>query len=353
MFLGSLLNIGLDIDFLKNELKKLGLKGYSIGKARDTRRGICGTRFIVDVTEKQKERYLKDIVLLINKSKLPKNIKEKAVGLFGLLGDAEAKVHGASLDTVHFHEVGAVDSIIDIVGSVIGIEKLGIDSIYASRVKIGTGMLGSMPLPAPASAELLKGIPVEGIERRVEMVTPTGAVFLKGLVKRFCPLPAMKIEKIGYGIGARDDKDMPNVLRVILGETEKKAGSIYVIETNIDDMNPQRYTILMEGLFKGGALDVFWTPVQMKKNRPGILATVLSSAEKLDNMLEILFRETTTFGIRYYIAERRILDRSIKKVNGKRIKIGRYNGRVYTVSPEYEDWKDFSRSFSRSNLENV
>lgn len=340
MFLGALIDLGLSVDYLKKELKKIKLEGYSIKAVKGKRKGITGTRFVVSVKHKQKERYLKDILSLINKSRLSKSTKDKASELFRILGKAEAKVHGASIDTVHFHEVGAVDSIVDIIGAVIGIEKFGIDAIYSSQIRLGGGMLGSMPLPAPAVVELLNGVKVRGINRDVEMVTPTGAVFLKGLVKRFGPMPEMKINGTGYGIGGRDDKDLPNVLRVLLGETKSQTENIYVIETNIDDMNPQRYGGLMEKLFDVGALDVFWTSVQMKKNRPGVLVTVLSPAEKLDKMIKLLFEETTTFGIRYYETERRVLDREFKKVYGRRIKIGSYKGKVCTIKPEYEDWKD-------------
>lgn len=326
MFVGALLDLGLDVEYLKKELNKTGLTGFSIKAYKEKRKGISGTRFIVNVKTKQKERSLKEILKLINKRK-------KAGDLFNLLSHAEAKVHGVDINDVHFHEVGAVDSIIDIVGAAIGVEKLGVDAIYASPVKLGN-------IQPPAVMELLKGIPVVGINRDVEMVTPTGAVFLKGFVRRFCPLPEMKIENIGYGIGSRDDKDLPNVLRIVIGEKIPSADSIYVIETNIDDMNPQRYGTLMDKIFSRGALDVFWTPVQMKKNRPGILVTVLCAESLLDDMIKILFSETTTFGVRYYRAERRILDRETKKIEGRRVKIGSYKGKVYTVSPEYEDWKD-------------
>jgi len=341
MFLGALLDLGLDVEYLKRELKKISLSGYSISVRKEQRKGITGTRFIVDVTEVQKERHLKDILGLINKSGLSASVKKRSIELFTLLGKAEAKVHGASLETVHFHEVGAVDSIIDTIGAVIGIEKMGFKKIFASRVRLGGGMLGAMPLPAPAAAEVLKGVPIEGVDRQVEMVTPTGAVLLKGLVDKFCGLPLMSLEKSGYGIGGRDDKDIPNVLRVIAGEAETADDSpVYVIETNIDDMNPQRYGVLMEGLFSQGALDVFWTAVQMKKNRPGVLVTVLAEKANLENILGVLFQKTTTFGVRYHEVKRRILDRETKKVKGKRIKIGKYNGKIITIKPEYEDWKD-------------
>lgn len=320
MFLGALIDLG--VDFIQEIPLK---KGYSIKILKERRKGISGTRFIVDVKEKQKERTLKDILKLIGKNKI-------AEELFKLLAKAEAKVHGVSLNKVHFHEVGAVDSIVDIVGACIGIEKLGVDAIYASPVRLNNN-------PAPATLELLKGVPVVGVDRDVEMVTPTGAVLLRGFVEKFCPIPEMKIEKIGYGIGSRDDNDLPNVLRIIIGEVKQKADEIYVIETNIDDMNPQRYGTLMESLFKNGALDVFWTPVQMKKNRPGVLVTVLCNSARLDSMIEILFRETTTFGVRYYEVARRVLERKVEKIGGLHVKIGSYKGKVYTITPEYEDWK--------------
>lgn len=333
MFVGALLDLGLDLAYLKRELRKLPLKGYSINAVREKRKGISGVRFTANVKEKQIKRSLKDILELIDKSKLSKSVKDKSSDLFKLLGRAEAKVHGVNIDKVHFHEVGAVDSIIDIICAVIGVEKLVLDTIYASPVRLDRH-------PPPATLELLKDIPMKGTNRDVEMVTPTGAVFLKGFVKKFSVMPEMKLNRIGYGIGSRNDKDLTNVLRILIGEAVPSENNIYNIETNIDDMNPQRYGTLMNELFKEGALDVFWTPVQMKKNRPGILVTVLCNELKLDDMIEILFRETTTFGVRYYRVSRKILDREIEKIGGRRIKIGRYKGKVYTVSPEYEDWKN-------------
>lgn len=319
MFLGALLDLGVDF------VREIPLKGCSIRIGKEKRKGIIGTRFIVDVKGKQKERSLKDILQITGKN-------EKAGSLFKLLGRAEAKVHGVSINRLHFHEVGAVDSIVDIIGACLGVEKLGVDAIYASTVRLGN-------VQPPAVMELLKGIPVVGVNRDVEMVTPTGAVFLKGFVKRFGSLPGMKIERIGYGIGSRDDSDLPNILRIIVGEKAPSEDSIYVIETNIDDMNPQVYGTLMERLFKKDALDVFWTPVQMKKNRPGILVTVLCQESKLDSLVEILFKETTTFGVRYYEVNRRILKRETKRIKGKRVKVGSYKGEVYKIRPEYEDWK--------------
>lgn len=327
MFLGALLDLGVDF------VREIPLKGCSIRIGKEKRKGIIGTRFVVDVKGKQKERSLKDILQITGKN-------GKASSLFKLLGRAEAKVHGVSINRLHFHEVGAVDSIVDIMGACLGVEKLGVDAIYASPVRLGN-------VKPPAVLELLKGIPVRSVDRDVEMVTPTGAVVLKGFVKRFGCLPDMKIERIGYGIGSRDDNDLPNVLRIVVGEKVLSEDSIYVIETNIDDMNPQVYGTLMEVLFKKGALDVFWTPVQMKKNRPGILVTILCREGKLDSLIEVLFSETTTFGVRYYEANRRILDREFKKINGKRVKIGRYRGNVYTINPEYEDWKCSKRSFEQ------
>jgi uncharacterized protein (TIGR00299 family) protein len=340
MFVGALLDLGLDFDFLKKELKKLGLKGYSLKKVKENRHHVNGTRFIVDVEKQEHGRNLDDIISLINRSRLSPSVKERSIHVFKLLGCAEAEAHGTVIEKVHFHEVGAVDSIIDIVSSVIGMEKLKVDRVYASYVKLGNGTLKYMPLPAPAVVQLLENVPIKGVDRDVEMVTPTGAVLLKVYVDKFGPMPELRIEKVGYGIGTRNDSDLPNALRLYLAEKKGNADSIYVIETNIDDMNPERYGLLMDELFKKGAIDVFWTSIQMKKNRPGILVTVLSRKEKLDVMVETIFDITTSFGIRYYEAERKILDREIKKADGRRVKIGTYKGKVYTIKPEYEDWKD-------------
>ena len=343
MFLGALIDLGLDINYLKKELKKISLAGYSLSVKKEHRNGFCGTRLIVKVTEKHTHRSLNDILDLIQNSKLQKKVKEKSCELFKMLGQAEAKAHGEDISKIHFHEVGAVDSIIDIIGAVIGVDRLGFDEIYSNIVKLGRGMLGKMPLPAPATLEILKDVPIQGTNRNVEMVTPTGAVLLKGLVKAFGDLPKMKLERIGCGVGTREDKDLPNIVRIFIGEkshTVNNTDSVNVIETNIDDMNPQRYGDLMDTLFKKGALDVYWTSVQMKKNRPGILVTVLSPKDKMEDLIETLFKNTTTFGVRYYEADRRILGRKFKNVSKSRIKIGTYNGKIYTISPEHEDWKE-------------
>jgi len=356
MFVGALLDLGLDFNFLKKELKKLGLKGYSLKVLKENRHHVSGTRFVVNLAKQEHGRNLNDIISLIRSSRLSPYVKDRSINIFKLLGCAEAEAHGTSIDKVHFHEVGAVDSIIDIVSAVIGIEKLKIQDVYASYVKLGNGVLSHMPLPAPAVVQLLEGVPLVGVDRNVEMVTPTGAVLLKEFVNKFGPIPEMKIEKTGYGIGSRNDNDLPNALRLYLadkidiaqifskdGSKNCYADSIYVLETNIDDMNPERYGFLMDELFKKGAIDVFWTSVQMKKNRPGVLVTVLSPKEKLDIIAEAIFRITTTFGIRYYETKRKILKREIEKVGGKKIKIGSYNGKIYTISPEYEDWKDIKQ----------
>ncbi len=343
MFLGALLDAGLPLAYLKGELRKLPLTGYELSSRAEQRKGIRGKRFIVKINKKrQKERYLRDILRIIAGSKLPPVIKDKSVSLFQLLAGAEARVHGGRPETVHFHEVGAVDSIIDIIGAVIGVHYLSLEKIYASPLRISS-------VPAPASLELLAGMDarVEGTGRDKEMVTPTGAVLLKGFALRFGALPRMKLTGISYGIGSRDDADLSNSLRVVIGQPVKKdlaeADIIYQVQTNIDDMNPQLYEGLMESLFRQGALDVFWVPVQAKKNRPGIQVTVLCPVSSLEKIIAVVFKETTSFGLRYWQAERRTLHRKFRAVStpfGKvKAKVGSYGDKILKIKPEYKDCK--------------
>ena len=362
MILGSLLDAGLDFEKLKSELAKLKLKEYDLQIKKSVKKGISGTKFDVQVHhhgqnhehDKKPEnshhshRTLKDINALIEKSGLPDHIKVTSKLIFLRLAEAEGKIHNKKPKDIHFHEVGAVDSIIDIVGAVIGLDLMGIEEVRASRIHVGTGTLecshGTLPVPAPATLELLKNIPIRSSDIDGELVTPTGAAILGTLSVNFGAMPPMIIEKTGYGIGSRD-LPIANVLRLVIGEShsESEEDQVQLIETNIDDMNPQFYEHIMEVLFSKGAKDVFLTPIIMKKNRPGVILSVLATPELIEKMIDIIFRETTTLGVRISeIQKRTILKREIKTIQTRwgeaRVKI-RTTGRKKSASPEYDDCK--------------
>lgn len=353
MVVGALIDLGLDLKILKRELSKLPIKDYSISCSRDERHHIVGANFKVKFKESRRHRAFADIKNLIGKSKLSAKVKELSSAIFFNLAKAEAKVHGCKVGDVHFHEVGAIDSIVDIVGTVIGIQQLGIERIYSSPLPMGSGWVetshGKMPVPAPATLEILKGAPVIPSAIASELTTPTGAAVIKTLAHGFGHMPRMKIEGAGYGIGDKDFKEIPNVLRVIIGESALPAGGdggpekLLVIETNIDDMNPQIYDYVMDRLFREGALDVFLMSIQMKKGRPAVLLKTLCPYSKKDAVMGAIFRETTSIGIRAYEVERHCLKRSVKDVStpyGKvKVKISEKDGEPINIQPEYDDCK--------------
>jgi hypothetical protein len=346
MLLGALVGVGVSIDALSNELKKLNISGFKLQSRAVTKHGIAGTKVDVIIEQDRQFNHVSEIQELIARSELNDYIKETSVKIFQRLADAEAKVHGVTVPQVHFHEVGALDAIIDVVGSVIGLNLLGVKQVYVSKLNLGTGLVnthhGMMPIPAPATMELVKGLPVynRGIEK--ELVTPTGAAIITTVASSFGDIPVMQVRAVGYGAGNLDIPEIPNLLRVLIGEiTEAKPEEpITVIETNIDDLNPQIYGFLMDRLFSAGAFDVYYTPIQMKKNRPGILLSVLTPAANIDRLVDLIFSETTTFGVRIYTAERQTLVRESVAVQTKygsvKIKIGRRKGQIVSVSPEYQ-----------------
>jgi uncharacterized protein (TIGR00299 family) protein len=355
MMIGALIDLGVDFDALKKELSRLSLTGYEVKAGRVTRSAVAATKFdVVCDTTSQPARSLADIRNIIDGSGLKETVKTRSIRVFERLAQAEARAHATTIDRVHFHEVGAVDSIIDIVGAMIALDMLGIDRFLCSPLRVGHGFVkaehGLLPVPAPGTAELLGGVPVYGGEIEGEFVTPTGAAIVTSLSEYYGPLPSVSIERTGYGAGARDPAGFPNCLRIILGDFEEgismKRGeqasdSVMVVETNIDDMNPQAYAFVMERAFELGALDLYLTPVQMKKGRPGVLLTVLCDEGRLDSVSELLLRETTTLGIRYYRARRRVLARSLEIVEtpygSVRVKVAREDGRTVHFQPEYED----------------
>lgn len=358
MLLGALLHSGLDTDYLKNELKKLQLPGleFSVSLHKDCSISAC--KVSIDQSKRQDLRTLPTINTLLEKSGLNSTIISRSLNVFNLLGRAEAKVHGIELSKVHFHEVGALDTIVDIVGTVIGFEYLGIERIICSPLPSGHGFVqcdhGRLPLPAPAVCELLTGVPTYGIDLAQELVTPTGAALACGLSDFFGPLPPMTIESTGYGAGSQKlTNGQPNLLRLIIGRQEDAAEkqTIEVIETNLDDWRSEGFPYLCELLFNRGALDVSLTPIQMKKGRPGYTLQVISSPAHRHEIQEIIFSETTAIGLRFRTESRRTLKR-------KRIFVETPWGKVMakevtgteriTVYPEYEECRKIADKYKVS-----
>jgi uncharacterized protein (TIGR00299 family) protein len=306
---------------------------------------------------KQEARKWRDIERIVRDSSLPDSIRKQGLSIFRRLFEAEAKVHGSRYDRVHLHELGAVDCLVDIFGSLIGIHRLGIDAVYASAVNVGSGSIasshGTLPVPAPASLELLKGVPLYSSDTSFELTTPTGAALISSLAQGFGPLPEMTVHRTGSGSGDMDFKDRANILRLFLGESQGKSPvkeGITVIETNIDDMNPQIYDHVMDRLFRAGALDVFLTQIMMKKNRPGIMLTVLCDMVKRDSVIDIILRETSSIGVRFYGADRRTVPRVIETVDteyGKvRVKKALLDANLDRTSLEYDDCRKIARKFN-------
>lgn len=347
MILGSLIDSGLDFRLLESELKKLELSGYSLSAQKVTKRGITGTAFRVDVTAHQHARNYTDIIKLINSSGLDPDVKENACGIFTLLGHAEADVHGTDINSVHFHEVGAVDSIIDICGAAIAVKEAGSPAVSCSAINTGSGTVktahGILPVPAPATARLAEGMTIYSSGTQAELTTPTGAAILKYYCGKSSSMPLMEAASSGYGAGSMD-LEFPNMLRVFRGEIKTASTTreqIIELETNIDDMNPELFTHLFDSLYTKGAIDVTVIPAFMKKNRPGQVLKVLAAPGSGDVLMREIFRETTSSGIRFREISRVILERESVEVETSfgpvRVKVHRFDGEDVTVSPEYED----------------
>lgn len=351
MVLGTLVDAGLDIRQLEAELRKLHFESWSISAERVKRKAIAATKVHVEAGPQHHHRHLSDILKMIDAASLAPRAAENARKIFQRLGEAEAKVHNTSIEKVHFHEVGAVDSIIDIVGSAIGFDLLGIESFACSSLDVGSGRVktehGILPVPAPATAELLRGAPTfsSGIEK--ELVTPTGAAIATTLSSSYGTMPPMRIASVGYGAGSADLAEQANVMRILIGESaaqEAAAGPdalVSVIEANLDDMSPQIYGYFVERALAAGALDVFSTPVQMKKNRPGQLVTILCEISNRSPLIDLIFRETTTIGVRTHEVHRQTLNRETVPIETPlgaiRMKVSRMNGTILNTAPEYED----------------
>lgn len=359
MTVGALLDAGLKIETLEKELKKLGLSGYQLEVKKVVKKGISATQFKVKIKEEGVERRFKDILTILEKSKLDEEIKKGTKKIFFNIAQAESKIHQKDIDKIHFHEIGGLDSIIDITSAVIGIKTLGIEEIHSSALPVGKGFVkcshGVIPVPAPATLELLKNIPTYSGEIESEMITPTGAAIISTLTKSFGKRPLMKIERIGYGAGEKEFT-IPNLLRVSIGEKILKDENLkdgYVsdeavlIETNIDDMNSEFYDYIMDQLFSQGALDVFLTPIQMKKNRPAHMLSIIVYEQNLKEILEVLFSESTTLGVRVREVKRLRLSQQNFMAETKygkiKVKVGMFKGEIKNIAPEYEDCKKIAK----------
>ena len=359
MTVGALLDAGLKVEALEKELKKLGLSGYRLEVNKVVKKGISATQFKVKIKEEGVERRFRDILDILEKSKLDEEVKRETKKIFFNIAQAESKIHQKDIDKIHFHEIGGLDSIIDITSAVIGVKTLGIEEIYSSALPVGKGFVkcahGLIPVPAPATLELLKNIPIYSGGIESEMITPTGAAIISTLAKNFGERPLMKIERIGYGAGEKEFA-IPNLLRVSIGEKVLNDGNLkdgYVndeavlIETNVDDMNPEFYDYIMDQLFSQGALDVFLTPIQMKKNRPAHMLSVVVYEQDLRGMLEVLFSESTTLGVRIREIKRlRLTQQNFiaeTKYGKIKVKVGIFEGEIKNIAPEYEDCKKMAK----------
>lgn len=366
MCLGALVGAGLSLKKIEKELKRLPVRGYSLSEKKVRRAGIAATKVDVVLSsgtrgQSAEVKKWKDIQKIIKTSSLPDDIKQKGQEIFRRLFEAESRAHGESINKVHLHELGGLDCLIDIFGTLIGLELHGIKSIYASPINLGSGsvqtMHGRLPVPAPATTEILRELPVYSSGIPFELTTPTGAAILKSISKGFGEMPVFVLKKIGVGAGTREFKNSPNILRILIGDIYKKSSNetVTVIETNIDDMNPQIYEYLMEKLFRKGALDVCMTQVIMKKARPGIRLSVLCDKNRRDDLIGMILKETTTIGVRYYEASRVTMERGLKDLQtryGKiRLKISKFRGTDpfsgqgtgLKYTPEYEDCKRIAK----------
>jgi uncharacterized protein (TIGR00299 family) protein len=377
MCLGAVVDAGVSLQELEKELKKIPIGGYRLTAKKVKRSGFTSTKVDIAVLAQRLAphalRKWKDIEKIINRSRLSEEIKQRGRRIFKRLFEAEAKVHGEAFERVHLHELGAVDCIVDIFGTILGLNILGLEKVFSSPINLGSGFVeteaGILPVPAPATVEILKKVPVYSKDVPFELTTPTGAAIIKEISSGFGDMPPIDIGKIGIGAGNRDLKDRPNVLRLFIGNPllaphppftkGRMEGlldeNVIVIETNVDDMNPQIYEYVMEKLFKAGALEVYLTQVLMKKGRPGVKMTVLCNKEQLENLMKIVLKETSTLGLRFYEAKRRILHREIKTVDtefGKvRVKFSKLGDDILKAAPEYEDCKRIAKKLNIPLLE--
>jgi pyridinium-3,5-bisthiocarboxylic acid mononucleotide nickel chelatase len=349
MIVAAMLDAGLNAEFLKEQLATLGIDKLDIKISQTQRGGLRAIQFVPECSVEQHHRNLGEITEIINKSGISKWAKKTAIAVFNRLADVEAGIHGKKPNDIHFHEIGAIDSIVDIVSAAIGLEVLGVEKVYCSALSVGGGTVkcahGLLPVPAPATVELLKGVPIIGGPEQVELLTPTAAAVLTAIVDQFGPLPSMKVEKIGYGAGTLETKKFANVLRLFLGESAQadrtNADIVCLLETNIDDVSGEIVGYVMGKLLEKGALDVFSTPIYMKQNRPAVKLSIICEVGDIAKMEQLLFEEQVTFGIRRQILQRSKLAREFVTIETKfgeiRIKVGKLGDRVVNVKPEFSD----------------
>lgn len=361
MILGGLIALGLDADKLGREIDRLDISGISLKLSTVDRAGISSIHVEVDAPEQTKDRHLHNIEKIIDDSSLSDGVKVRAKSIFRRLAAAEAKIHGVDVQKVHFHEVGALDAIADVVGACIGFEMLGIERFVCSKIHVGSGFVtmehGKYPVPPPAVAELLSGVPIYSTEIEGELITPTGAAIITTLCDNFGRMPEISVEKTGYGAGTRDHKGFPNVLRLMIGESTEETNAkdsdgliteeLVLLETNVDDVSPQVLGYVLDRSLELGALDVWFTPIQMKKDRPAATISVLCSKDLRMTMLDLLYAETTTLGVRVSNINRTSMPREVIAVNTPYgnidVKVAAIGGRVINVMPEYEQVKLIAR----------
>jgi hypothetical protein len=375
MMVAALVDAGVPPEKIEAELKKLPLSGYELQWGKVVKKGISAMKFDVIIENIEDDhhhghRHYSDIISMIRRSELSEEVKQRTEQIFYCIAVAEAKIHGIPVEKVHFHEVGAVDSIVDIVATAIALTELHIDYVVSSPVPLGCGAIrcahGVYPVPAPATLEILQGVPVVSNHLPFELTTPTGAAIIKSQVNSYGPVPSMKILAVGYGAGTSDLSDQPNVLRVVVGEEVRiktgepqlfhsKEETVYILECQLDDMSGEALGYVMDGLFEKGALDVFYTPVFMKKNRPGVLLTVLTSETHVEQCAQFVLKETTTLGIRKGTCVREVLERDVVTVSTSygniRVKQARHKGKVIRQMPEYEDVKEAARTHQATFLD--
>ena len=355
MILGAMVAAGVEPGYLREQLSLLPVSGFTIDFETVNRSGLSATYARVDAAHEHKHRHLSDIKQIIEGSALNETVKQRAVQIFTRLAEAEAHVHNEPIDHVHFHEVGAVDAIVDVVGAAICFDALRIDRFICSPLHVGSGMVkmahGQFPVPPPAVTELLRGVPFYATEIKGELLTPTGAAIITTVCSEYGPIPQMITDQSGYGAGTREYGDFANVLRVLIGETDASGAMderLWMLETNLDDASPQIIGHVMDRVLESGALDCFFTPVQMKKNRPGVLLSVLCGPNEKNALMELLFTETTTLGVRSYEVTRRALQRSVVRVETPYgpidVKVAHLDGRVVNEMPEFEQCRQAAAS---------
>jgi TIGR00299 family protein len=370
MILAALAALGIDEAELKEQLRRLNISDFDIVFSRVDRSGISALHAEVKVPQENVHRHLRDIEKIINDSTLNEAVKGRAVAIFTRLAEAEAKIHGIEVEKIHFHEVGAMDAIIDIAGACIGFEMLGIEKFACSKIHVGSGFVqmahGKFPIPPPAVAEILSGIPIYSTEIEGELITPTGAAIISTVCDSYGSIPELTVEKVSYGAGSREYQGFPNTLRLILGESVDRSPKLRVfsadsenqttddlllVETNIDDLSPQILGYVMERAFDLGALDCWFTPIQMKKNRPATLVSILCETNKKEAVRSLLYSETSTLGLRITGVTRDCLARDVIKIQTESgsvdVKIARFNGKIINAKPEYEQVREIAERTNR------